>query len=75
MSTSSLFLRIVTVALALGVAAGLAAVAGQVVRQAQQLSANFGGGFVLIVALMTVLVLISIARMPLTHASVRRRHR
>ena len=72
---SPLIWRILTALLAIGVVAGLAAVAGQVVRQAQQLSANFGGGFVLIVVLMTVLVLISIVRMPLTHASVRRRHR
>jgi len=46
-----------------------------ILHEVQHLSTTFGGGFVLMVGLMTVLVLISIVRMPLTHASVRRRHR
>jgi hypothetical protein len=72
---SSLFLRIVTAVLALGAAGAFGFGAAQLFHQAQQLSATYGGGFVLIVALMTMLVLISIVRMPLTHANVRRRHR
>jgi hypothetical protein len=67
--------RILSAVLVAVLAAGLIFGGGPILRQAQQLSASYGEGFVLIVILMTVLVLISIVRMPLTHASVRRRHR
>jgi hypothetical protein len=70
-----MILRIVTAVLAAALGAGVVLAVRPIVREVQQLAATYGGGFVLLVVLMTVLVLISIVRMPLTHASVRRRHR
>jgi len=67
--------RILAPVLAAIVVAGVLFAANPILREVQQLAATYGGGFVLMVALMTVLVLISIVRMPLTHASARRRHR
>ena len=72
---SPLFSRILTALLALGIAGAFGFGAAQVFRQAQQLWATFGAGFVLMLGLMTLLVLISLVRMPLSHASARRRHR
>lgn len=72
---SSLIWRTLSALLGVGVAGGLGLGAGQIARQAQQLAATFGAGFVLIVALMAVLMLISIVRMPLSHAGQERRRR
>jgi ABC-type transport system involved in cytochrome c biogenesis permease subunit len=71
---SSSILRILTVILAFAAAAGFGWGIGIVARQTQQLSTVYGPGFVMIVAMMTLLVLISIARMPLSqHAAHRLR--
>ena len=67
--------RILAPFLAILLAVGVVFGAAPVLHVLQQLSTSYGAGFVLMVGLMTVLVLISIVRMPLTHASVRRRHR
>jgi hypothetical protein len=67
-----MFLRILTTALAFGVAGGFGFGVGQVLRQAQQITATFGGGFVLILMLMTMLVLISVILVP---ESPHRQHR
>jgi hypothetical protein len=72
---SSSILRFLTIVLAFATAVGFGCGIGVVARQAQQLSATYGGGFVLIVAMMTLLVLISIARMPLSHHAAGRRLR
>ena len=67
--------RILAPVLAIVLTVGAFFGAAPILRELQQLSTTYGDGFVVIVGLMTVLVLISIVRMPLTHASVRRRHR
>jgi uncharacterized membrane protein len=67
--------RILALVSAAVLIAGVLFGANPILREIQQLSTTYGGGFVLLIALMTVLVLISIVKMPLTHASVRRRHR
>ncbi|HEY1425131.1 MAG TPA: hypothetical protein VGF50_00540 [Caulobacteraceae bacterium] len=73
---SSWLLRILITSGAMALAAGLGFSAGPVLRWGRQLSDDYGDGFVVIVALMTMLVLISIVRMPLSHAhSTRRRRR
>ena len=72
---SPMVLRSLTAVLVAVLAAGVLFGANPMLREIQQLSTTYGGGFVLLIALMTVLVLISIVKMPLTHASVRRRHR
>ena len=60
---------------ALALAAGLGFGAGPALRWAQRLSSDYGGGFVVIVGLMTRLALISIFRMPLSHAQLTRHRR
>ncbi len=70
-STWRILAPVLAAVLVIGVVFG----ADPLLREVQQLSTTYGAGFVLIVALMTLLVLISIVRMPLTHANVRRRHR
>jgi hypothetical protein len=72
---SPLILRLSTTLFAFLAAGGFGWGVGVVARQAQQLSATFGGGFVLILVMMTLLVLISLARLPLSHAASRRRSR
>ena len=73
---SSFILKILALVLAFAAAGGLGWGIGMIARQTQQISATYGGGFVLIVAMMTLLVLISIARMPLSHhAQAHRPHR
>jgi putative copper export protein len=67
--------RILALVSAAVLVAGLLFGANPIIHEVQQLSTTYGDGFVVLVALMTVLVLISIVKMPLTHASVRRRHR
>lgn len=66
--------RILAAVVSLGVA-GLALGAGEIIRWARNVSTSYGAGFLLIVGLMTLLALISIVRMPLSHAPARRRHR
>ena len=65
---SSKLSRILLILLAFAVALGLVLGGGQVVQWAQSLSESYGVGFVVIVGLMTLLVLISIVRMPLSQA-------
>lgn len=72
---SSSIVRILTIVLAFAAAVGLGCGIGVVTRQTLQLSDTYGGGFLLIVAMMTLLVLISIARMPLSHHAQARRPR
>lgn len=64
--------RILAAVACLGVGA-LALGAGEIVRWARAMSTSYGAGFMVIVGLMTLLALISIVRMPLSHAPARRR--
>jgi hypothetical protein len=72
---SSVTWRIILTLAAFAAAVGFGCGIGLVARQTQALAATYGEGFTLIVGLMTLLLLISVARMPLSHASVRRRRR
>ena len=64
---SSFALKTLTIVLAFAAAVGLGCGIGVVARQTVQLSDAYGGSFLLIVAMMTLLVLISVVRMPLNH--------
>ena len=67
--------RILGILTAFAVVLGVVLGGGPMMRWAQSLSESYGGGFVVLAGLMTLLVLISIVRMPLSHANARRRHR